>query len=179
MSLTVAEILALPPAGRTPEQAWQVAVAHRGLAARLALRRRRPDVEADDLVQEAVIGLWEAARSYDRSRNDSFSAYARMPILGRITQAQRRRRMRSIPGGPLDGLDVAAGTEPDAGEHDRLHAAIAALPERERTVIRDYYLAGRTDAAIAADLGYGSQYVSRIRRATLARLSTLLEREAS
>jgi len=74
------------------------------IAARIRERLPR-QVELEDLVNAGVIGLLEASRSFDRSKNIQFKAYAKFRIRGAILDSLReadwgsrslRRRGREI-----------------------------------------------------------------------------------
>jgi len=56
----------------------------------------------------------------------------------------------------------------------QVRAAIGELPQREARIVRERYLEERSLGEIAADLGMGRSYVSRLHRRGLAHLSTLL-----
>src|SRR5580658_5747783 len=70
------------------------------------IRERLPQhVELEDLVNAGVIGLLEASRSYDSSKNAQFKAFAKFRIRGAILDSLResdwgsrllRRRGREI-----------------------------------------------------------------------------------
>lgn len=61
----------------------------------------------------------------------------------------------------LDGLELAA-------DYEELREAIAALPDRESTVIREYYYKGRFLKAIGDELGLTESRVCQIHRKALA-----------
>jgi RNA polymerase sigma-70 factor (ECF subfamily) len=171
--------LRLAPADRTPAQAWAVAVEYRGLAVAFARRWRTRDVELADLAQEATIGLYEAARSYDPAHRHGlpFRGYALMPIRARVKMALDARRMRRTPGVPLLETDRATPAA-DAGigddERELVRAAVAGLPDPQRYVIQARYFEGRPVGTIAASLGVSIPSYHRIRREALARLREAL-----
>lgn len=88
------------------------------IAARL--RERLPQhIELEDLVNAGVIGLLEASRSYDRSKNPNFQGFAKFRIRGAILDSLResdwgsrslRRRGREI-------ADTIAKLEAKLGRH--------------------------------------------------------------
>ena len=74
------------------------------IASRLR-ERLPPHVELEDLVHAGVIGLLEASRNYDSSKNSSFSGFAKFRIRGAILDSLResdwgsrliRRRGREV-----------------------------------------------------------------------------------
>lgn len=68
-----------------------------------------------------------------------------------------------IPGEPDDALEAA-------GERVLLRDAVSQLPERERRVVYLRYYLGLRQSEIAEEIGVSQVHVSRILRATLARL---------
>jgi RNA polymerase sigma factor for flagellar operon FliA len=84
------------------------------------IRERLPhSVELDDLVNAGVIGLLEASRNFDSSKNSQFKAFAKFRIRGAILDSLResdwgsrslRRRGREI-------ADATAALEARLGRH--------------------------------------------------------------
>jgi RNA polymerase sigma factor for flagellar operon FliA len=119
------------------------------------IRERLPQqVELDDLVNAGVIGLIEASRSFDSSKNSQFKAFAKFRIRGAIMDSLResdwgsrslRRRGREIS-------DATARVEARLGRHP-VEAEIAAEmnlePEHLQRIIAQIdslYLAGQQTA---------------------------------
>jgi len=123
------------------------------------IRERLPQhVELDDLVNAGVIGLMEASRSFDSTKNAQFKVFAKFRIRGAILDSLResdwgsrslRRRGREI-------ADVTARLEARLGRHpveseiaDEMHLE----PEHLRRIIAQIdglYLAGQ-QTAVAGD----------------------------
>jgi RNA polymerase sigma factor for flagellar operon FliA len=84
------------------------------------IRERLPaHIELEDLVNAGVIGLLEASRSFDSSKNDQFKGFAKFRIRGAIMDSLResdwgsrslRRRGREI-------ADATARLEGKLGRH--------------------------------------------------------------
>ena len=53
--------------------------------------------DADDLVQEGMIGLYKAIRDYRSDRESSFRSFAELCVTRQIITAIRRRRASSTP----------------------------------------------------------------------------------
>ena len=89
------------------------------------IRERLPkNVELEDLVQAGVIGLLEACRSYDGSKDAQFSTFAKFRIRGAILDSLRkldwgsrtlRRRGREI-NSSIVKLESQLGRQPDEEE---------------------------------------------------------------
>lgn len=90
-------------------------------------------LEQDDLIQEGLIGLFNAVKNYDPARGASFDTYARRCIHSRMVEclssflAQKHLPLRNYL--PIDSLEQAAG--PD-GEGDPLEAYLQQEEERLR-----------------------------------------------
>src|ERR1035438_7618713 len=89
------------------------------------IRERLPkQVEMEDLVQAGVIGLLEACRSYDESKDAQFSTFAKFRIRGAILDSLRkldwgsrtlRRKGREITSS-INKLESQLGRQPDEEE---------------------------------------------------------------
>src|SRR5580698_9791547 len=119
------------------------------------IRERLPaHIDLEDLVNAGVIGLLEASRSFDSSKNDQFKGFAKFRIRGAIMDSLResdwgsrslRRRGREIS-------DATARVEARLGRHP-VEAEIAAEmnlePEHLQRIIAQIdslYLAGQQTA---------------------------------
>lgn len=118
-------------------------------------------LEFDDLVQEGMLGLWNAARHFDPSQGSSFGAFAALCIQRRmlaLAASHRRRREVSfevLEDDPLSRKDGA----PDPEMLLILKEDVAAVQQRirellsplERQILR-LYLEGRSYQQIAQEL---------------------------
>lgn len=65
---------------------------------------RKPGIDADDLLQEASLGLLDAALSFQEGRNASFETYASVCIKNRLLTVHRSAaRQKNIPFHSFDG----------------------------------------------------------------------------
>lgn len=153
---------------------------HRGVAVRVAYAIAGDD--AEDAAQDAFV---KAFRALDRFRP---GAPFRPWLLHIVTNEARNRRRSAgrradlaLRGGPVPLVAEAASAEDAALHHQRREAvlrAVAALDERDRTVVACRYLAGLSEAETAAALGCRPGTVkSRLSRA-LVRLRRELAGEA-
>lgn len=84
------------------------------------IRERLPQhVELEDLVNAGVIGLLEASRSYDSSKNPNFSGFAKFRIRGAIMDSLRESDWgsRSIRRRGREVTEVTARLEGRLGRH--------------------------------------------------------------
>ena len=152
-------------------------VAHLGLVrslARKALHRLPPSFEFDDLVQDGVLGLYDALDKWQPDRGVTFGAYARLRVWGAIVQRSRRSHYRNATMQDLGAEEVdhildRIAVHPALDE--RIHyreclaqAATAAekLPAPQREVFCRYYC-GESTAAIAARLQLSETRISQLR----------------
>jgi RNA polymerase sigma factor (sigma-70 family) len=144
------------------QAAFAVLIArHRSIALRLCRQLLRDECQAEDGVQEAVLLAWLNLRSLARA--DSFGAWL-AGIALRVChgwlryQARQAWSLEALLGGRVlpEPVDWAA-TPPAAVEQAELGArvrrAVAALPPSQRATVTLFYLAGLSQAEIAAQLG--------------------------
>ena len=143
----------------------------------LALRRLSDRGRAEDAVQEAFASVWRSAATYRRERGTGahwLYAVARNAIVDR--GRSRREPAAEPPDEPSPDPGPAETTESDwTAWH--LHRAVAALPERERTVIELAYWGGLSQSEIAERIGAPLGTVKTRTRSALSRLADLVEEE--
>jgi RNA polymerase sigma-70 factor (sigma-E family) len=127
--------------------------------------------EAEDLVQETLVRV---ARRWPKvSRMDHPAAYARQILLnlalrGNLKRSRRRAELSETPLG-----DPVAPTGP-LDTHDELHAALVALPPRQRAVLVLRYFLDLPEAEVAAALQCSLGTVKSTASRGLARLEQTL-----
>jgi RNA polymerase sigma-70 factor (ECF subfamily) len=107
--------------------------------------------EAEDILQEVFLRVWERADSYDPSRGSAAAwlcVQTRSRCLDRLRQRGRRREQ------PMDGNQLenrapygADGVDPSQGR--LLAEALKALPEEQRATIETVYFKGLTQVETA------------------------------
>jgi RNA polymerase sigma-70 factor (ECF subfamily) len=133
---------------------------------------------SEDVVQEAFASVWRAASSYRRERG---SAGGWLFTIARNAAADALRSRRSTPvaeapdqADPADGPDLQTAAELEAFT---VHAAVDALPERERVVIELAYFSGLSQSEVADRLSLPLGTVKTRTRSGLARLAQRLAQE--
>ena len=147
----------------------------------LLLRILHSRAEAEDVLQEVFLQVWQQARSFDAARGRAFTwlvTLARSRAIDRLRALDSRERAarRSAEDAPpqTDGeeaADDAALREERAGV---VREALAELPEEQRQVLLLAYLEGMSQSEIAAAKGQPLGTVKTRTRAGLRRLSELL-----
>lgn len=150
---------------------------HGGLVWSLARRACRDGAEAEDLVQEVFIALWESAPRFD-PRVASETTFVAM--IARRRLIDRRRRLRSRPDTqPLpDGLvapDRPEAAVDRADDVDRAARALEQLRDEQRRVLTLSLRDGLSYDQIARATGWPLGTVKTHARRGLIRLRELLD----
>ena len=162
-----------------PTRQWQIGHRAAALAAALeavgpslhAVARRIAGNDAADVVQEALLRVWDHPERFDSSRG-TLGAYllvtTRGTALDHIRQAQRRR-LREQRGSNV--LDIAPAREPiDEDLMARLRTAMDGLQDEQHELIAIAFFRGVSYRKIAAELGVPEGTVKSRMRRTLTRL---------
>ncbi len=107
--------------------------------------------EAEDLVHDVFLELWQHAGEFDPSR-----ASARTWILVRTRSRalDRKRSVRISRTSPLDALPDWPAAAPEAeNDAERLRVALASLPTEQQQVLHLAYFEGLSATEVAATLG--------------------------
>lgn len=140
----------------------------------LALRITSDTSLAEDVVQEAFLGVWTNASAYSRHRASLRTWLLSIVHHRAIDMVRRRRPTSSIGPGdePTQEAFVAADVWPEvAGRLDRaaIRSALATLSEVQREALELAYFAGLTQQEIAQRTGAPLGTVkSRVRLGLLA-----------
>lgn len=121
----------------------------------LALRVVRDAALAEDVVQEAFLGVWRSAARFVPERAKA-STWIMTFVHRRAVDVVRREERRR--GEPLDHVQQPAtgSTEEVAWlrfERERVQGALAQLPDQQREAIELAYYGGFTQAQLAERLG--------------------------
>ncbi len=168
------------------------------LVAHIAKKYASPRRDADDLISIGTVGLIKAVSTFDGEKSSALATYAARCIENEILMSLRSEKKQSGEislsepiGTDGDGNEISLsevlGSDPEQVQLDaersiaaqQLWKAIdAALPERERTVVRlRYGLAGGRclpQREVAELLGISRSYVSRLEKKALGRLNAML-----
>jgi RNA polymerase sigma-70 factor (ECF subfamily) len=148
-----------------------IVVRHGPFALRVA-RRLIPDrVQAQDVVQEAMLRAWDQAAQFDPGRA-RFTTWLYRIVVNLCIDHQRRTRSKSLPDG-FDPADPAPGVTESVEADQTWRAVVAALndlPTRQRAAGTLVYDEGLSGAETARVLGVSVKAVERL----LARARDLL-----
>lgn len=146
------------------------------VSARASALQASLSIEHDDLVQEGLIAVYSAIRSFD-FHSSSFSTFARLCVdRALIGVARRQTAKKQIPESMVVGLEDVAPGDPEDPEHLLLQKeTVSSLYERMNLVLSGFekqvlkaYLAGMSHIEIATALSTSLKSVNnaltRIRR---------------
>lgn len=150
-----------------------------------AMRVLRDSTEAQDIVHDAFLTIWEKASTFDLSRGSAFSwavTLVRNRAIDRVRSRQRRAELLAASA-PSDlgytesttgGADTSAASSDDARQ---VRAAVAALPAEQQRALELAFFGGLTQEQIAEKLQAPLGTVkARIRRGLLKLRDTLAHR---
>lgn len=127
---------------------------HGPLLLALARQLLRDAREAEDLLHDVFLEVWQKASSYD-PRRASVRTWLVLRLRSRALDRCRSARVtRSVPleDSPL-GEPIDDGADPSASPDRRaVRRALAALPESQRDVLRLAYFRGMSSSEIAQEL---------------------------
>jgi RNA polymerase sigma-70 factor (ECF subfamily) len=151
-----------------------------------ALRILREPAEAQDVVHDVFVTLWEKAAAFDAARGSAFSwavTLVRNRSIDRLRMRRRRQEIlaESAPeefGHDSGGLAASGDESAAAGDDARaIRAAVAALPLEQQRAVELAFFSGLTQEEIARRLAEPIGTVkARIRRGLLKLRDLLAQR---
>ncbi len=136
----------------------QLVERHSKLFFTAAFRMVNNSEEAEDIVQDAYIKLWQKPQSFDPSKGVKFTTWFYRVVTNLAIDATRKRKPQTNP----DVLDVMADKAPLAdeqlSENDQqavLEEAIQRLPERQRAALNLCFYEGLSNKEAAEILDVG------------------------
>lgn len=135
------------------------------------VNRYFPSLSGDeDILQEAMIGLWNACLNFDEEKGFVFSTFATACVLNTVNMELRRRSRRIVTSSidePIseDGLTVAEVVEDKKAQIDDsillLMDFFNSLTEKEQKAVK-YRMMGLNQEAIGKKIGVSQAQCSRI-----------------
>jgi RNA polymerase sigma-70 factor (ECF subfamily) len=146
----------------------------------LAFKMLGQEAEAQDLVQEVFLTIWNKASSFDAARGSAFSwsvTQLRNRAIDRIRSRRRRGELMETFGAdlvPHDGMR-SASEDCEASERSReVREAMGKLSDEQRNVLRLAYFEGLTQSEIAQHLDEPLGTVKARAHRAMARLRDIL-----
>ncbi len=159
------------------------------LVFKTAVQFHMPEEITLELIQEGMVGLLEAAESYDYSKGVAFSLYAVHRIRGRMCDFMNREFSRdelSLDRETAEGWSLAEFIpgmqllpEEVAERHavsSRVSQAIERLPQKEKQVLQGIFLENKTPSVLAADIKVTPGHIYRLEKQGVRRIRGMLSR---
>lgn len=167
------QALAAALARRQEDAAEQLVREYGGLL-NAVVRRHAPGLDADDVLAEALLAIWQNAGRYDGRH--SFKAWATAVARYRAIDAVRRAA-HACPAGGTQEMERVAGCTADEYFSLELEDMFRGLPQADRALLLGRYFYGSTPAELAAARGISVGAVNtRVARARQRLARRLQER---
>lgn len=146
--------LALRAARGDPDAFGELVARHAPMARRVAHAVLENEQDADDAAQDGFLSAWQAIGRYDARR--AFRPWLMQIVVNSARDLRRRRKVRTTE--PLEFVAATSRDNParEAGALDlgeKLKAALATLPERQRLAVVLFDAEGYPQSEIAQLLG--------------------------
>lgn len=142
------------------------------------MRLKLEDAQAEELAQEVMIAVWRKAASYDRRQASASTWIFRIARNRRIDLYRRDQRAVLDPDDPALAPPAEAGPDARLESGDReaqVRAAMAELPEEQRTLVREAFYEELSHGEIAEKTGLPLGTVKSRLRLAFAKLRLRLD----
>ena len=136
----------------------QIVERHSGLFYAAAFRMCHNEQDAEDVVQDAFLKLWNKPQVFDASRGAKFTTWFYRVVTNLAIDRMRRKKPQS----GSDVLDLMADKAKladqaleEQDQQDVLEQAIAKLPERQKAALNLCFYEGLSNKEAAEILGVG------------------------
>ena len=159
------------------------------LVLKIAVSFKLGEAETMELIQEGMVGLLEAAESYDYKRQVAFSLFASFRIKGSMVDYLRRADRKGLvyldseisQGFTLsDALPSELATPTELTEQkllaEKVSQAMDRLPVKEQQVLQGMFLEERTAQAVADAIDVSLGHVYRLQKQGVRRIRGMLSR---
>lgn len=163
--------------------------AYQPLVFKIAVSFQLSEPETMELIQEGMVGLLEAAETYDYKRGVAFSLFASYRIKGCMLDFLKKdsdKGVISLDGKTLCGISVAdtlASEKASPAElaeqqllQEKVQQALRRLPEKEQRVLTGMYLEDQSAQNVADAINVSLGYVYRLQKQGVRRVRGMLSR---
>lgn len=150
-------------------------------AFRLALRVVRDPALAEDVVQDAFLGIWRGAARFVPERARAAAWIMTLVHRRAVDLVRREQRRRAVPLEEGDDDRIVDSTDNVVWlrlERERVQRALARLPDQQREALELAYYGGFTQAELAQRLGRPVGTIKSQMFAGLRSLRTLIDETA-
>lgn len=152
--------------------------AYRVILFALLVRILNSREEAEDVLQEVFLQVWQRARDFDEKRGRPFTwlvTLTRSRAIDRLRQLGSRQRLAT--GAAEQQTDTVSDALSDtikSGQNEMVRRALAEIPEDQRNTLMLAYFDGLTQSEIALKLGAPLGTVKTRMRGGMIKLRALL-----
>lgn len=163
--------------------------AYQPLVFKLATSFKLPEAETMELIQEGMVGLLEAAESYDYKRKVAFSLFATYRIRGSMLDYLRKNHDKGVvyleselsEGFTLsEALESPLASPTELAELqvllEKVNQALERLPQKEQQVLKGLYIEDNTAQAMADKINVSLGHVYRLQKQGVRRIRGMLSR---
>lgn len=162
--------------------------AYQPLVFKVAVSFQLLEADTMELIQEGMVGLLEAAESYDYRRGVAFSLFATYRIKGSMLDYLKKtsHNVLYLEGDLGCGLtlgETLASVQASPTElaerqllQEKVVQALERLPEKEQQVLTGMYLEDRTAQSMAAAIDISLGHVYRLQKRGVKRIRGMLSR---
>ena len=163
--------------------------AYQPLVFKLATSFKLPEAETMELIQEGMVGLLEAAESYDYKRKVAFSLFATYRIRGSMLDYLRKSHDKGVvyleselsEGFTLsEALASPLASPTELAEQqvllEKVNQALERLPQKEQQVLKGLYIEDNTAQAMADKINVSLGHVYRLQKQGVRRIRGMLSR---
>jgi len=148
----------------------KIVVEYLPLVRSIAAKYNRLGVPQDDLEQEGMIGLLEAADKYDENQGAKFSTYATYWIKKRILAAVAKEKKSTFNTSSLNEK-ISKSNEKNTGSLSHKNLSFPeSMPEAEKLVIKLLFENQLTLKEISEQLGISRERVRQLKEKALRRM---------
>ena len=140
----------------------QIVERHSAMFYRAAYRNVQNEQQAEDVVQDAFLKLWDRPQAFDPAKGVQFTTWFYRVVTNAAIDALRKSKSGSHVGDGQSVLDMVCDDAPPVDEHIiehekslRLERAIARLPVRQRAALNLCVYEGLSNKEAAQVLGVG------------------------
>jgi len=148
----------------------KIVIEYLPLVRSIAAKYNKLGVPHEDLEQEGMIGLLEAADKFDESKGAKFSTYATFWIKKYILKAVEKEKKSTYKTSTLNEEITEDKSNNDAKPNNTKLKFPSGMPEAEKLVIKLLYVDQLTLKEISEQLGVSRERVRQLKEKALRRM---------
>lgn len=130
----------------------------------------------EDLLQEGLLGLWEAAKRYDPSKNAKLTTYAAYWIKKRILNAIKKEKKDSMDSTELNESITASPSKDEKISNHETITLPKNMPELEKQVLTLSFEKQYTLNEIASHMDITREKARQLKQKGMRRLKAILDK---